>query len=161
MFTPDQLKQHDEGDNFGELVPARGVIEVKSVSEDIAEFAESEQVEKYLAHYGQVLLTNYRDFLLLKRIGGKTQKLEGFQLAPEEKPFWLAAAHPRKTADALGERLSEYLKRVMLHNAPLNNPKDVPFSSPPMRATPVRASRARAIFPPSPPSAPHWKKRSA
>jgi len=62
LFTPDQLKQHDEGEIFGELIPARGVIKVKSVGEDIADFAESEQVEKHLAHYGQVLLTNFREF---------------------------------------------------------------------------------------------------
>jgi len=139
LFLPEQLKQHDEAENFGELIPARGVIEVKSVGEDIADFAESPQVEKYLGRYGQVLLTNYREFLLLKRIGGKTQKLEGFQLAADEKSFWLAAAHPRKTADALGERLTEYLKRVMLHNAPLNNPKDVAF----FLASYARDARAR------------------
>ncbi|HAO78604.1 MAG TPA: DNA methyltransferase, partial [Verrucomicrobia subdivision 3 bacterium] len=139
LFLPEQLKQHDEAENFGELIPARGVIEVKSVGEDIADFAESPQVEKYLGRYGQVLLTNYREFLLLKRIGGKTQKLEGFQLAPDEKSFWLAAAHPRKTADALGERCAEYLKRVMLHNAPLNNPKDVAF----FLASYARDARAR------------------
>ena len=127
LFTPDQLKKRDEDEIFGALIPARGVIEVKSVGEEIAVFAESAQVEKYLAHYGQVLLSNYREFLLLKRIGGKTHQLEGFQIAPDENSFWLATAHPRKTADALGERLAEYLKRVMLHNAPLNNPKDVAF----------------------------------
>jgi hypothetical protein len=127
LFTPDQLKKTDEDGIFGELIPARGVIEVKSVGEAIADFADSEQVEKYLEHYGQVLLTNYRDFLLLKRRSGQTQRLEGFQLAPDEKSFWLAAAQPRKAADALGERLTEYLKRVMLHNAPLNNPRDVAF----------------------------------
>ncbi len=139
LFTPDQLKQRDEDEIFGELIPARGAIEVKSVGEDIAEFAESGQVEKYLAHYGQVLLTNYREFLLLKRIGGKTHRLEGFQLAPDEKSFWSAAAHPRKTTDALGERLAEYLKRVMLHAAPLNNPKDVAF----FLASYARDARAR------------------
>ena len=85
LFTPDQLKQHDEGEIFGELIPARGVIKVKSVGEDIADFAESEQVEKHLAHYGQVLLTNFREFFLLKRLGGQTHRLEGFQLAPDEK----------------------------------------------------------------------------
>jgi len=139
LFTPDQLKQHDEGETFGELVPARGVIEVKSTGEDIVNFAESEQVEKYLTRYGQVLLTNYREFLLLKRIGGKTHRLEGFQLASDEKFFWAAAAQPRKTADALGERCAEYLKRVMLHNAPLNNPKDVAF----FLASYARDARAR------------------
>ena len=85
-------------------------------------------MEKYLARYGQALLTNYREFLLVKRTpGGRPQKLEGFQIAQSEKEFWLATAHPRKAATGLGERLLEYLKRVMLHNAPLNNPKDVAF----------------------------------
>ena len=140
LFTPDQLKKHDETDAFGNLIPARGVIEVKSVGEDIADFADSEQVEKYLARYGQVLLTNYREFLLVKRTpGGKPQKLEGFSLAKSEKDFWLVAAHPRKAATELGERCTEYLKRAMLHNAPLNNPKDVAF----FLASYARDARAR------------------
>lgn len=128
LFTPDQLKQYDEADTFGELLPARGAIEVKPAGDDLAAIATTQQVKDYVAHYGQVLLTNYHGFLLLKRApGGRIQPLESFQLAANEKEFWLAAAHPRKTAAALGERLSEYLKRVMLHNAPLNNPKDVAF----------------------------------
>ena len=128
LFTPDQLKKYAEDEAFGDLIPARGVIEVKSVGEDIADFADSEQVAKYLARYGQVLLTNYREFLLVKRApGGKPQKLEGFQIAKSEKDFWLVTAHPRKATTELGERFTEYLKRVMLHNAPLNNPKDVAF----------------------------------
>ena len=45
----------------------------------------------------------------------------------DEKSFWLVAAHPRKAASELGERFLEYLNRVMLHAAPLNNPKDVAF----------------------------------
>ena len=162
LFTPDQLKQHDEGEVFGELIPARGAIEVKSVGEDIAEFAESEQVEKYLAHYGQVLLTNYREFLLLKRIGGKTHRLEGFQLAADEKSFWLVAAQPRKAAVALGERLAEYLKRVLLHDAPLNNPKDVAFFlASYARDARVRVENNRKTYPHCNPSAPRWKKRWA
>lgn len=128
LFTPDQLKQYDEADTFGELLPARGAIEVKPAGDDLDTIATTPQVKDYVAHYGQVLLTNYRDFLLLKRAaGGKILKLESFHLAAAEKEFWLATAHPRKAASALGERLSEYLKRVMLHNAPLNNPKDVAF----------------------------------
>jgi hypothetical protein len=128
LFTPDQLKNRDEEQSFHGQKPARGVVEVKSAQDDLAAIAETEQVRQYLDHYGLVLLTNYRDFLLLKRgPGGKVRQLEGFQLAPNEKEFWLAAAHPRKAATELGERLSEYLKRVMLHNAPLNNPKDVAF----------------------------------
>jgi hypothetical protein len=75
-----------------------------------------------------VLVTNYRSFLLLKRgDNGKPVRLESFQLAPNEKSFWVVAAQPRKAANELGERFAEYLKRVLLHAVPLNNPKDVAF----------------------------------
>ena len=127
LFTPEQLKKTDEEESFVGQKPARGVIEVKSTHEEISAIAETQQVRDYLEHYGQVLLTNYREFLLLKRAGSGVQKLEGFQLANSEKDFWIATAQPRKTATELGERLTEYLKRVLLHNAPLNNPKDVAF----------------------------------
>ena len=128
LFTPDQLKNRSEEESFIDQKPARGVIEVKSAGEDIAEFADSKQVDKYLKHYGLVLLTNYRSFLLLKRgDNGKPIQLESFQLAPDEKSFWKVAGQPRKAANELGERLLEYLKRVLLHNAPLNNPEDVAF----------------------------------
>jgi len=78
---------------LGVPLPSRGVVEVKPTSEELSEIAETKQVREYLEHYGQVLLTNYRDFLLLKRAkGGKTEHLESFQLAPDEKSFWAAAA---------------------------------------------------------------------
>lgn len=128
LFTPDQLKGRDEEEFFLDQKPARGAIEVKPASDDLALIAATQQVKDYASHYGQVLLTNYRDFLLLKRaVGGNIQNLESFHLAPDERSFWGVVAHPRKTAAELGERLAEYLKRVMLHSAPLNNPKDVAF----------------------------------
>ncbi len=128
LFLPDQLKNRSEEESFNDQKPARGVIEVKSARDEIAGIAETPQVKEYLEHYGLVLLTNYRSFLLLRRgNNGIPIRLESFQLAPDEKSFWLATAHPRKAADELGERFLEYLKRVMLHAAPLNNPKDVAF----------------------------------
>ncbi len=139
LFTPDQLKNRDEEESFSGQKPARGAIEVKSTHDDIAALAETDQVKEYLAHYGQVLLTNYREFLLLKRTGNKLQKLESFKLATDEKAFWIATSQPRKTANELGERLTEYLKRVLLHAAPLNNPKDVAF----FLASYARDARAR------------------
>jgi hypothetical protein len=39
--------------------------------------------------------------------------------------FWAAAAHPHKTAAERGERLIEYLKRAMLHSAPLTATADL------------------------------------
>ena len=141
LFTADQLKNTDEdAPLLGIPQPSRGVIEVKATDAEVDGVADTKQVREYVKHYGQVLVTNYRSFLLLKRgDNGNPVRLESFQLAPDEKSFWLAAAHPRKTADALGERFAEYLKRVMLHNAPLNNPKDVAF----FLASYARDARAR------------------
>ena len=129
LFTPDQLKNTDEKKPLlGVPQPSRGVIEVKGTADEIDAVAASKQVRDYLKHYGQVLVTNYRDFVLLKRgDGGAALRLESFCLAANEAAFWNAAAHPRKMATELGERFAEYIKRVLLHAAPLNNPRDVAF----------------------------------
>jgi hypothetical protein len=140
LFTPDQLKHHDEQAPLFGLAPARGVLEVKSTSDDLAGIIPTNQIKEYLSLYGQLLLTNYRDFVLLKHApGASPRQLESFRLADSEAAFWSAAAHPRKTADILGERFSEYLKRVLLHAAPLNNPRDVAF----FLASYARDARAR------------------
>ena len=141
LFTADQLKHTDEdAPLLGIPQPARGAIEVKAADAEVDAVADTKQVRDYVRHYGQVLVTNYRSFLLLQRGDhGNPVRLESFQLAPDEKSFWIVAAQPRKAAAELGERFVEYLKRVMLHNAPLNNPKDVAF----FLASYARDARAR------------------
>jgi hypothetical protein len=129
LFTPDQLEDTDEEAALrGIPVPSRGVVEVKAARAEVEETAASKQVRAYVMRYGQVLVTNYREFLLLRRgDNGQPIRLESFRLAPDEKSFWEAAAQPRKTARELGERFAEYLKRVLLTSAELKNPKDVAF----------------------------------
>jgi hypothetical protein len=129
LFTADQLKNTDEeAPLLGIPLPSRGVIEVKATNAEVDDVADTKQVREYVKHYGLVLVTNYRSFLLLKRgDNGKPVHLEPFQLASDETSFWQVAAQPRKAANELGENFAEYLKRVILHNAPLNNPKDVAF----------------------------------
>ena len=140
LFTPDQLKHHDEQAPLFGVAPARGVLEVKSTSDELAAIVPTGQIKEYLSLYGQLLLTNYRDFVLLKHAPGNSpRQLESFLLADTEADFWSAAAHPRRTADKLGERFTEYLKRVLLHAAPLNNPRDVAF----FLASYARDARAR------------------
>ncbi len=141
LFTADQLKNTDEeAPLLGIPLPSRGIIEVKATDAEADEVANTQQVRDYVKLYGQALVTNYRSFLLLKRgDNGNPVQLESFQLAPDEKSFWVAAAQPRRRADELGERFVEYLKRVMLHHAPLNNPKDVAF----FLASYARDARAR------------------
>lgn len=115
-------QRFDESEVFINLLPERGVLEVKGTKEAVAKIAQSEQVAKYLERYGQVLVTNYRDFLL---VGKETGQLEAYHLAESETAFWQAASKPVETLAIHGERFVEYLKRVMLSSASLEDPKDV------------------------------------
>jgi len=123
FFTPDQLRQNPDESNLFELQPSRGVLEVKAPSEDISHTAKSEQVQKYLTHYGQILLTNYRDFALWHWENGRARSGETYTFASNETDFWKRGAQPRKAADEHEERLLEYLRRVLLSLAPLSEPK--------------------------------------
>jgi Type ISP C-terminal specificity domain/N-6 DNA Methylase len=125
FFTADQLPRTSEPDLHAQL-PARGVMEVKGTSDDAWQTARSAQVARYLGTYGQVLVTNYRDFVLLGRdASGKSVELETYRLTASETAFWAATSDPYTLAAAQGERFTEFLKRVMLYAAPLTNPADV------------------------------------
>ncbi|MGO9242866.1 MAG: type ISP restriction/modification enzyme [Bryobacteraceae bacterium] len=125
LFTDDQLRVAGD-DPLRGTIPARGVIEAKGTGEKAENTAASRQVAQYWERYRQVLVTNYRDFLLVgSDAEGNRAVLETFHLAGSEAEFWRAAAHPRKTADLLGEGFEEFLKRVMLYQAPLAAPKDL------------------------------------
>src|ERR1039458_155722 len=67
LFTTHQIKQHHEQAPLFGLAPARGVFEVKSTSDELADIIPTDQIGEYLSLYGQLLLTNYRAFVLLKR----------------------------------------------------------------------------------------------
>ncbi|MFY3741242.1 MAG: hypothetical protein HMLIMOIP_001696 [Candidatus Nitrosomirales archaeon] len=126
LFTQDQFQSKAEIHQIPGQLPARGVIEVKGAGDDTWITAKGDQVSKYWRKYNQVLVTNYRDFLLIGRDSdGRPLTLESFRLAESESSFWAAAANPRKTAQMLGDRFMSYLRRVMLHSAALTDPKDV------------------------------------
>ena len=73
-----------------------------------------------------VLVTNFRAFILIgKGPNGQPCELESFVLAESEGEFCRLTDHPRLAATEFGERMLEYLKRVLLHNAPLAAPQDV------------------------------------
>lgn len=125
LFTAEQIRKNDPNPMQGQL-PARGVVEVKGPAEDVARVARSEQVKRYAARYGVVLVTNYRDFLLLGRDAqGNPLPMESYTLADKEAVFWQLAEHPKATADWQGERFCEYLARVMQSNVPLSAPQDL------------------------------------
>lgn len=124
LVTPDQKSEENDPLASG-LIPSRGVLEIKSAADDAVEVANSEQVAKYLATYGLVLVTNLRDFILVGRVQGKLTQLERFTIADTEKEFWKILANPAKLAETIGPSFSEYLLRVLLQKAPLTLPKEV------------------------------------
>lgn len=131
LFSADQFRHkrsnEDNKDNpFLIQNPSRGVLEAKPPSKDIQLVVGSEQVERYWKCYGMVLVTNFRSFVLLgKGPIGQPCVLESFTLADSESEFWRLTVHPRQTVARHGEQMLEYLKRVLLHNAPLTAPQDV------------------------------------
>lgn len=126
FFTPDQFPKRSATEPRGGQIPTRGAIEVKGADENVFRTAETKQVKDYLKRYRQVLVTNYRDFLLLGHDHeGRPCTYESYSLADSESAFWSAVAHPQKMAKEHGERLTEYLKRAMLRPAELVEPKDV------------------------------------
>jgi hypothetical protein len=121
--------------------PARGIIEAKPVSANLMTIAEGEQVARYVQHYGQALVTNYYQFVLVTRDARSGQPIieERYDLAPDADSFWQAARQPRKLAEPHENALREYLLRVMRRNAPLTTPQDVAW----ILASYAREARAR------------------
>ena len=106
-------------------MPSRGVLEAKPPSAEVAEIAASEQARRYCAKYGTLIVTNLREFLLLAQDHGEPTPLESFRIAVDEDSFWSSATHHTKTAGDIGNRLHEFLTRVLLINSPLYEPKDL------------------------------------
>ena len=67
FFTPDQFQKASEAEPFISQIPARGVIEIKSTSEDVRQVATSKQVLRYLGRYGQVLVHNHATSSTMER----------------------------------------------------------------------------------------------
>ena len=106
--------------------PERGVVEVKPAGDDAWLTAEGSQVSRYWGHYGLVLVTNTRDFVLLgKDASGRPAKLETFRLAGSAQAFQRRLEKPRAFARDVGAGLGEYLARALAHRATLAEPKDL------------------------------------
>lgn len=127
LFTKDQFsKNQEELEDFIATPPSRGVIEVKGTSDNVETIAKSAQVKKYLEKYGQVLVTNYFQFILLSLNKNKEPEfLERYSLAVTENEFWTKCDKPKEFCKEHEEEITRYLMRVMLHAAPLTEPKDV------------------------------------
>ena len=99
-------------------------------------------MRRYLEKYRQVLVTTYREFVLVGfNAEGEAASLESFSLAATEAEFWALAAHPGSdAARQAGERLTDFLRRVLLRQAQIAAPKDLAW----FLASYAREARARA-----------------
>lgn len=125
LYSQAQLRGGEPVGGVG-AIPERGVVEVKGLSEDNWLTADSTQVSQYWQHYGLVLVSNYRAFLLIGRDSlGQPVRLEGFSLADSDTSFWNLRTIPSDAFDQLGEALQDYLRRAISYLAPLTRPSDL------------------------------------
>ena len=106
-------------------LPERGVVEVKAPAEDAWMSAGGDQVSRYWSRYRLVLVTNYRDFVLVGETAGRPIKLEAFRLAATREEFEERLGRPRVFAREVGVSLGEYLCRALSQTARLAAPKDL------------------------------------
>jgi hypothetical protein len=102
----------------------RAAIEVKSTSEEVEDIMQSGQVKRYLGHYSLTLVTNLRDFALV-RLGRNNQVeiIMRYSLAIDEATFW------RTTSDTLARQhqdgLLEFLISALTWDATITRSKDL------------------------------------
>ncbi|MFO8009039.1 MAG: type ISP restriction/modification enzyme [Candidatus Brocadiia bacterium] len=126
LYTEDQYQRAGEKEPLEGQRPARGVVECKGLGDDSWVTAEGEQATRYWSSYGVILVTNFRDFLLVgESVGRRKAVLEVYRLAESERQFRQLLQHPRRAAEEQGDRFVGFLKRAMLHEAPLRRPQDV------------------------------------
>jgi hypothetical protein len=100
------------------LIPSRGVIEIKAPEANAVATAASEQVTKYIAKYGLVLVTTLREFIIVARVDGQPRQLEVFTIATSAKDFWKAVANPQKLNETIGASFHEYLLPGVVASCP-------------------------------------------
>ena len=123
LYAAKQLQKNQPKEG---QVPERGVVEVKSASDDAWLTAASAQVSRYWERYRLVLVTNTRDFVLVgEDADGHPTTLETFRLAPTAEDFARRLETPRTFARDIGAGLGEYLCRALSHRAALTEPKDL------------------------------------
>ncbi|MFM9997041.1 MAG: N-6 DNA methylase [Phycisphaerales bacterium] len=130
LFATMELKQEgagqpDLGVSERKSGTLRLVVEAKPPKQDIYDIAEGEQVSRYWKHYGFVLVTNFREFVLVARDAdtGKPRIELRYRLAPTSESFW--KAKPSNLAEEHEQGLTDYLEGVFARPAPILKPNEL------------------------------------
>lgn len=128
LFTREQLQPlgRDFDANAAlQMMPARGVLEVKGTGAKLETLIASPQVAKYLNQYRKVIVSNYYQFAVVEQQGNAPHVLETFAFAPAEAAFWAATNDLSGFVARYGERARAFLERALLYGAPLASPEAV------------------------------------
>ena len=98
---------------------SRGVVETKGFGEPLDKTLASEQVARYVEHYGTVLVTNYRAFAVVTAAGVELR----YSLAESEPAFW--AADRAALAETHADGLTDYLAGVLTRGADVTRPAEL------------------------------------
>jgi len=134
FFTATQIQKTTGIPTPGQR-PARGILEAKPFSTSMDQLAASSQVESYLKHYNQVLITNLRQFRLLIWEDAHVRVVETYTLAPSTDDLFLPA-----TAQLHDNLFPEFLERCLRRQSSITDPGDLAW----FLASYAREARARA-----------------
>ncbi len=109
---------------FQRALPTHGVVEAKGLEADLDRIARTRQVRNYLNRYGKVLLTNYWQFAVWVQEPDGPRRAETFQLADSLDDVRRLVEDDLIDAD---QAFRDYIKRAMLHGAPITLPEDLAF----------------------------------
>jgi len=137
LFASPQLKNDGSGaPDFGifdnHSTTPRLVVEVKPTKDDIYDTASGKQVSKYWGRYGFVLVTNFREFLLVARVqegvGAEARWSEPrvelrYRISPTSEAFWRST--PAALAKEHEQGLTDFLEGVFARPSPITRPRDL------------------------------------
>lgn len=135
QMSPRLVALHDVADRGGIGHPdfllqvestndTRAAVEVKGTAPDLDAIIRSEQVRRYLAQHDPTLVTNLRDFALLRRDrNGNPVLIMRYDLATSEAAFW--SASPLTVARQHAEQFGDFLVTVMQWDAVIRRPVDL------------------------------------
>ncbi len=106
--------------------PDRGVVEVKSMSEDIDTLAESAQVKRYLEQYGAVMITNIREFRFIRAASADADS-ETYSciLSSSEAQFMKMLQKPKSAGEQHGAKVATFFKQAMMSATQLCDPEEI------------------------------------